>query len=404
MSRNFKFTASFFLLSIPSLLKADSDTDSTFRNWDSRLTILESKRPTCCVMPPARPTQKCGWGAYVTIDPLWMRAEENGLAFVAITQNEGQVNPNFAQQNSIIGNSKLKNLHFKSDFGFRLGIGLNLPHDGWDLGLNWTRFWTDAKKHVKAGPTTLLTPTFANGQQYDLSSSFITLGAINQGMLTEAKSDWRLHLNQIDMALGRQFFVSRWLSLKPYAGLRTAWIHQKDKIHYLNFFSSPGSPVVNNLVHTMKCNYWGLGLLGGLDAQWRLGSGFSLFADGSASILYGYFQISSDESSDGFFPTSILFPAHTFSTDLFDTHDFYHLNRFITDLSAGVRYDYLFCEERYHIGLQLGWETHLFFGQSQFQRFLAAPQGSSFSFPAEFIANQGDLSLNGLSLQVQFDF
>lgn len=383
-------------------LDAGMGRDAQLRNFEYRLSTLESSEDPCRITPPARPTQKCDFGAYITVDPLFLKPQENGLEFVAKTQNNGQINiPNFALQNFISGKTSLKSPQFQWDWGFRLGLGLNLPHDGWEVFASWTRFFSDAHKHVTAAPNTFLTPMLLNAQGADnelANPPIITPGFTNQGLLTEARSHWRLHLNEVDLELAREFFVSKWLILKPHTGLKTAWIRQKSNNVFENFLNiSDFFPTITGVSQSMSCNYWGIGLMGGLDTQWGLACGWSFFANFAASILYGYFQVAASESDTGFY----LFPPDTipFANDLFNAHDFYHVNRFITDFIAGISYDYMFCDERYHLGFQAGWELHIFFGQNQFFKFYGAP-----AFPAEMIANQGDLTLQGLSAQVRFDF
>lgn len=410
-----KFALLFSFVLVTASLHADDDTDATFRNWDNRLHALESKtRGSCTIMPPARPTQKCDWGAYVTLDPLWLKAEENGLGFVAVTESNGQIAIKVGS-NYISGKTTYKTVHPKLDWGFRIGVGLNLPHDSWEIFAHWTRFRTHADRHVKADPNTLLTPTFLSNQfafNTSVRPPILTVAAVNEAFLTEASSHWELHLNEIDLEIGRQFFASKWLTFKPHAGLRSAWIRQKDKIAYKNFFQPvPGSTAVNAAFQNMTCNYWGIGLLGGLETEWGVGCGWSLFADCSASILYGYFQTTSQESDRGVAVITQTRPNPPllvpFDEELFNAPDFYHVNRFITEYITGIRYDYMFCDERYHLGFQMGWEMHIFFGQNQFLRLFGEPV-SLFDkrtvFPAKSVTYQDDLTLQGLSMQVQFDF
>jgi hypothetical protein len=140
----------------------------------------------------------------------------------------------------------------------------------------------------------------------------------------------------------------------------------------------------------MKNNFWGIGLRFGLETQWGIGCGWSVFGDASASLLYGYFKITHTESD--------VLSDTTVNSPLFSASNFYHVDRFIADFIAGLRYDYMFCDERYHLGFQVGWEHHMFFGQNQFPKFIGVTS------PGLFVANQGDLSLQGVSAQVRFDF
>lgn len=341
------------------------------RNWaivSSVFAITCTLDAYTIVNPSARPTQKCDFGAYATVDPLLFKAQENGIEFVVTTRENATP--------ALNGKSRAKTVDFEWDWGFRLGLGINLAHDGWDLYANWMRFITDADRSVRAREGEMLLPVVAHpGAINDFGSA----SALN------SSSVWNLHLNALDLEIGRQFFVSKWLSLKPHAGFRTAWVRQTDHVKYNDLL---GANFLNGSVD-LSSKYWGLGLLAGLDTQWGIGCGWSILADCSASILYGYFNAAHNE-------TGIL--ADGSRSPLFSFHDFYHVGRVITDFLIGLRYDYMFCDDRYHFGIQAGWEHHMFFGQNQFIRFADADS------QANFFANQGDLTLHGFSARVRFDF
>ncbi|MCI0381833.1 MAG: Lpg1974 family pore-forming outer membrane protein [Chlamydiae bacterium] len=309
------------------------------------------------INPHARPTQKDSWGGFLTGDILLWEAHENNLAFAV-------------EQTSDAGR-KARNLNFHWDWGFRLGIGANLPHDGWDVYLNWTRFYTNGSRKISSTAFGGFIPTYIPPAQ---------ISATTRSQQIDA--NWKLHFNQLVLELGREFFVSRWLTLRPCAGFITDWIHQRYKIKYrdlMNFTFGSRADI------EMKCKYWGLGLRGGIDTEWGVGAGFGIFANLYASLLYGYFSTGFDE-----------FTANNSPLLLFKDH--HRIGRAITDLMLGLRYDYLFCNERYHIGLQVGWEHHMFFGLNQFPRFVDDLAVGT------FLGNQGDLTIQGYILQIRLDF
>ncbi|HSX03964.1 MAG TPA: Lpg1974 family pore-forming outer membrane protein [Rhabdochlamydiaceae bacterium] len=370
MKHNNKFGALALTATFLTACTLYADTDAQVRNLDHRMQALEAKRNSCALInPPARPTQKCDFGGYLTVDPLLLKPQENGIEFVAKTQLSGLP--------VLSGNTRAKTVNFNWDWGFRLGLGANLEHDGWDIFLNWMQFRTHANRFITPNATETLFPVLPHPGSVGNEFGNATASA--------ASSKWKLHLNEIDLEGGRQFFVSKWLTVKPHAGFRTAWIRQKDHVKYLGLVG-PAFPLGKV---DMKCNYWGLGIRGGLDTQWGIACGWSVVANYAASILYGFFNSHHNEAA--------IFASGARS-NLFSFKDFYHVGRVITDFLIGLRYDYMFCEERYHVGVQAGWEHHMFFGQNQFIRFADdVAQASMF-------ANQGDLSLQGFSLDVRFDF
>lgn len=389
MNFNQKLASVFSLIAIVCQFDAHAD-DAQMRNLESRLSALEARRSPCMVNPAARPTQKCDWGGYLTVDPLLLQARENGLEFAVRTQNTGQLTGT-TNDNFLSGRSKVKGLEFKWDWGVRVALGANLAYDGWDAYATWTWFRTHANRNVTAASNQFLTPEFLNNEAGRVGT-FTGPASQLQGLLSNASSHWKLRYNALNLEVGREFFVSKWLVLKPHGGLTTAWIRQKDTLAYNGFVvgavATP-NPVSSASVF-MKNNFWGIGLRFGLETQWGIGCGWSIFGDASASLLYGYFKVNHSESD--------VLVSGVVNNPLYTLANFYHVDRFITDFIAGLRYDYMFCDERYHLGFQVGWEHHMFFGQNQFPKFPAS------NFPGMIIANQGDLSLQGVSAQVRFDF
>ncbi len=56
------------------------------------------------------------------------------------------------------------------------------------------------------------------------------MGADHLGSVADhALASWRLNFNTLDLSLGRNYFVGRFLSLHPYLGIRAVWIDQNYK-------------------------------------------------------------------------------------------------------------------------------------------------------------------------------
>ena len=68
------------------------------------------------------------------------------------------------------------------------------------------------------------------------------------------------------------------------------------------------------------------------------------------------------------------------------------------DMMAGLRYDHMFYNDRFHLGLQVGWEHHIYFSQNQFPVFVDDVSKGS------FVSNQGDLTFQGWTFAARFDF
>lgn len=368
MNRNTKklwSLATFSLVAGSSLLNASEE--ARLRNIENRVTSLESSQNNCCMVnPSARPFSSDCWGLYVTVDPLLWQAHVNGLGVGILVEGSTLIGPD---------KSFVKNLDFNWDWGFRVGLGLNTAHDGWDVLLQWTRWHTAAHRNFTAGDEETIFPT----QTHPARTFNEQDGSIS--------SKWNLHLNLLDLENGREFFVSRYLTLRPHGGLRTGWLKQHLHVEQKEVFSSPIPPITQ---HHLKgeVDYWGIGIRGGVDVQWGFGCGWSLFSNYAGSLLYNYYNVKYHETALNGDDV----------TELLNTKNFYHAGTAIVDMQIGVSYDWISCDECYHLGLDLGWEHHFFPGQNQFINF--ADDGMD----GKFYINQGDLAIQGYFLKVRFDF
>ncbi|MES2345596.1 MAG: Lpg1974 family pore-forming outer membrane protein [Chlamydiota bacterium] len=376
MYRNFKMMQS---VAAASLLTAISVVhaadDAQMRNLENRVAALEQRKSANgMINPNGRPQIRDGADVFVTADFLYWIGNESGLGFVV----KNGTNAGF------VDSGKLVSPHFKYEPGFRLGLGYNLPHDGWDVYADWTWLISRADRHVTPNSGGNLFPTIMNLQEIDSIST----------QISSANAHWKTHLNIIDLELGRQFFVSKWLTLRPHFGLRTAWVNQDYKQNYHGSFNViRPSPIDLNVPGTLyseeKCKFWGIGLRGGLNNQWGMGHGFSLFGDLAASLLFGRFHIDEDQN---FKPTGLV------SFNVFNEKSKFTACRAIVDLGAGLRWGQYFNRDRFYFRLQAGWEQHMFFSQNQFLRVV-----DDF-IPGITVSNQGDLSYNGLTISALFAF
>jgi hypothetical protein len=357
------------LIAATGLLHAE---DAQMRNLENRVSALEQrKNANGMINPNARPLARDGAGIMIEGAALYWQAQENGLDFVIDNRNG----------TTIINDGKYKYPKPRWDWGFKLGLDFDMAHDGWNLCFLWTRFHTRAKKTVNQADGGLLFPIYSRA---DLSAP-LTPGTTP----TQAQSNLKIRLDILDAVLGREFFTSKWLILQPYLGIRTAWINQKMRINYYNL--SLPSEDLGNIQDRLKNNYWGIGPRAGLNGQWGLGGGFSIFGDSGLSLLCGKFTLNNKEeatlASDGSVsgtPTQTKRKPRTI--------------RAMADLTAGFRYETGFADDAYALRIDLGWEEHFFFGQNQFYRLMSS------EFAQTTVFGEGDLSTQGVTLKVGFGF
>ena len=229
---------------------------TSFLHADSCATCPEIKPAGACSQPFVPAANPCSLGvinpharphidcarATVTLEGLLWTAHLDGLQYAI--QNTEAANL-AATQVSLNHSSPFYNadlLHPKSkwDYGYRLGLGYDLTHDGWDLYAGWTHLRTTATQHVEIDLQlvphriyalyTAVVPGTENALGVsDLRTTAITVNPTADSLDTR----WKLHFDLIDLELGREFYTSRYLTLRPHIGLRGASVRQKYDIDYM---------------------------------------------------------------------------------------------------------------------------------------------------------------------------
>lgn len=333
----------------------------------TRVTLLESQMAeastrtihdnfggkTASAAPPLRTTSE-GW--FFNGEMLWWHADIGGTDYANVFKHF----PGTAAENSV-HNRRLK---FKWDFGFRAGIGKTFVHDKWDLFLNFTWFGTDNSSASSLHGGEFLTPLV-------LSPPFFA---------SQAKIHWNLQFYTLDLNLGRAAFISPKLALHPFAGLKGAWIPQHIRS------SSKAIPGSLGRVRTKQRNtFWGVGPQLGISGKWFMDYGFHLFALGGGSLLWGDFNIRQHSSSE------------TVGGQNADVRLNIHQVVPMAQLQAGLGYETNLYHNTYRLEIGARWETQYWWSQNQL------PYFSSFA-SSRFQRYNEDLSLQGITLDVRFDF
>ncbi|HSX12142.1 MAG TPA: Lpg1974 family pore-forming outer membrane protein, partial [Rhabdochlamydiaceae bacterium] len=331
-------------------------------------------RKTCCTETGCRvcscdPDDVTAF--YVTGEALYWKAAEGGLTNVVKGVPIGA---------QILG-GRSKHPRFNWHWGFRLDAGYNMCYDLWDIYASWTRFHFQDRKNTNLGPDR---DPFIEG--FPSLFPFWVPGFFTSPTVNQSETEWKVRLDVIDLQLGREFYVTNYLSLKPHLGLRTAWIHQTYNITDFSDASSFLETGVRTASMDMKNNFWGIGIVGGLDTTWDIGCGFTIYGNGALSILDGHFQNKFRFSS-------------TFLDEKLLNSDHQNMAVLVADLALGLRWDTSFGCDWYRLGIWTGYEQHVYFEQNQFMNY----QFFSLSLPV-YYTNGGNLSTNGLVIGMEFAF
>jgi len=332
--------------------------------------------------PPVGP-KTCGGDFVVEVSGFYWSTNEEGLDY-AIRNDVAvpQVNPtegDIQQLNNLI-DAKYETFPTHWDFGWKVGIGYVTPCDGWDFKLGWTHYSNYTPAHLEV-------------EARDNQTAVLLWSAFNpaQGPVeyaTKIDGEWKVTLDMVDLELGRAFWNSKRLSLRPSAGLRFASIGQDLTLEQRG--GSFAQDAFNNKVK-IDNDYKGAGIRMGLDSLWHLGCGFGIYGKGCGSILYGRFELDHDEENR-------LASSPYSKQKVLETEARYHASRGILDLALGVQWAAHFCECKYGIAASLGWEHHLFFHQNQMWRVNRTGDENTYQ------QRQGSLATQGWTLRFKFEF
>ncbi len=277
-----------------------------------------------------------------------------------------------SESTSSVKDGRVKNLDFNWDWGFRLGIGYKMPHDKWDLFVNYTYVHGNAHGSAGSGHGVVF-PSWASGFNFTGDGTFFA---------NSARSHWDMSLNMGDLELGRVCFAGKWLTIRPFIGIRGLVIDQDFNVSYKGGTVAPND---EDKIHADN-NFWGVGIRMGFNGLWGLGKGLGIYSNGSASLLSGHFDVHEREK------------LNKADERIFSVKRDVDNVVVAADLALGLQWDYLFSRNRYHFGVKFGWEFNMFFDQNQLFNFLSPTNPGAIHFQND------DLTFQGLTLGLRFDF
>jgi len=319
------------------------------------------------ITPNAGPRVAHGADVFITADFIWWNASQEGISYAATGFVTDDGTDPFASA------SKGKYDYVGSDWapGFKVGLGLNLSHDGWDLYSQYT--WLHASDSSSLSRE--------NGVAYT--------GSLVGG--NKVKADWDLHFNVIDLELGRNFYLSQFLTMRPFIGFKATWQDQDLKVTTeSNQFEidgngqQPSTPVTGPFVHKNATDVWGIGVRGGLNVSWYMSKNWSFYGDLAWTTMWTDY--------DTLTRSDTLYDSTTGNSKTYFnvSNDDLYAVKYIGEMELGLRWEMWFYDDTYHFAIQAGWEQQVWVNWGQFVEIL------------DHINH--DLSLHGPNLKFRFDF
>jgi hypothetical protein len=288
---------------------------------------------------------------------------------------------NWAQISGPGGKStELLQVSFPWDPGLRVGFDYGMEHDLWDTQLAYT--WFRTKGRDRASSETLTETSGINSSFFGNFFVNNPTGAGLSGPLYQnASIQWAILFNVFDWELGRKFWISSSLSLRPFLGLKGGWIHQTIHSKWL-IPNIPNPSSFGTAKENLKNNFWGVGPSGGLNTKWQLGTLrshiFSLFGDFSGAILLGRWTFGD------IYKNAVPIVISTKNSNI------YGAASMLRGL-MGFEWDTHFNREQYYFSMKVGFESQFWLDQLQFYSFDIGKQDQA-------------LTLQGATIDFAFEF
>ena len=309
--------------------------------------------PPVKITPSAGPRVNGSWNVYLTGEFIYWTVRQDGM-FYAVSG--AGANPS---------KGSVHDLDWEWEPGFKVGLGVNLPHDGWDLYAKYTWIQSSTSDSTsQAAATTTLTPYWVPT-------------TVDFGFLSHARASWDIHFNDVNLELGRNSYLSQYFKVRIHAGLKGSWIDQDYNVHYT--YAADGSRARIR----QSQDFWGVGIRAGLNNSWQFLYNFCFYGDLALSILWGQFDLDRNDQYT---------PAGNVAVTTLHTGVSPHTFEPVLELGAGFRWDLWFGNGDYHFSLQAGWEHQLWILQNELIKGLGEPD------------HIGDLVLQGLTVKARFDF
>lgn len=312
------------------------------------------------ITPSGEPAVTRWADPFVSADFIWWKTMEDGLDY-AYTGTSGAVGVDAHK-------GKLKHPRFKYEPGFKVGAGLKFRHDGWDTFVQYTRLNFNRQHSGSSDVQTAIGVPFG--------------GDTLTWQAEHASGKWSLNFNVIDWELGRNFWVSKWLTMRPFVGLKFDWTNQKFKVEYKEISSDDILIDGSDVAIKMHENQWAAGLRAGLNTTWYMARHWCIYGELALSGMVNSFNTSRKDDFET--PAGLEWVQNNFKGKVNNVTP-------VIEWSLGLGYETAFHNDDYMFQFRAGWEEQVWFNQNQFSYL---PTGG----------RNTDLTFQGLTVKAAFYF
>jgi len=316
-----------------------------------KITTRNNRDTLGVTTAPASPVLQKPTG-YVSVDALLMNVyydqnSANTLSQVGITD---------------IGKAVSEPYEFGWNWGVQASAGFRVSPEAWDLNFDFTYLNATRSKNLNSASNSLIVSNL--GFFGSLASAEVSFGQLNQ------KNSFTYYDGDIN--LSREFFVSKRLSLMPYAGAKGVYIQQHFKLN--------GQETETNysLSSSLNNNFWGVGPQIGSGLRFGFTKHFSLDFLVDGALLWGYVYNNQNLSSSQTALGSVNIKSNRYQVVP------------NANVLADIVYDTNFANDKANFAIRFGYETRYYF--------------SNFVSNSIFTQQSSATSIQGFNLGVKFTY
>ncbi len=309
--------------------------------------------------PSTNPPSDDRWGGFVWGEYILWTPRAQLVAGISGMSAAGSAN--LTQGQALYPDMKLLS-------GFRVGLGMSLDHDQWDILVDYT--WLRQN-------STSQDIVYTSGSGTTAYASYVLnpASSANLVQVSQIGTYWTYQFNNIDLDCGRDFFVGHYFAMRPHAGFKFAWTNNT----FFNQYSQTSGSDTWNV--TQDQDFWGVGPRVGLDPTFFFNDNWQIFVTSAMSLPWSKFSLTN--SSVNVTDTLTMYNY---------TNDFYTIAP-VLEAAIGLRWVVKFGDsDEYSFGLQTGWEVQEWFNQNNWVG------------PTNAVVSGGAISQQGLTVRARFDF
>ncbi len=352
----------FYQVSAAALLLSSSHMMADDKNDQSTNTPLAAGFTAPC----RTEVQGC-WDVFISGSfTFWQPIQEN--------MSLGVVSDNSAADDLVNGYQEDLNYHFKP--GFKVALGMNFDYDAWDSMIEYTWF---------RGTETTSVVLDANND-FQALLPYWQIPSFLDPEYSSGSESWRLAMDLIDWDLARSCMLGEQFCVRPFMGMRAAFMRQKLNVSYINETASDISTWPSTYIY-QTARSWAIGPRWGLFSNWQLGAGCRLYGKGELDVLYTQYDVRFRQNSATDDPSYFIIKNNNINS-----------LRAHSELALGFGWGTYFADDAWHIDLAADYGFQVFWSQNMFRSFATAQAVGTNTFPT------GNLYIQGLTFTARLDF